>query len=161
MWAKCIDKVGGSQEWGLASPIVPSVPVDGVVACLGAEEGEDRVENEEEDEAADEDEDDADVDDATPGEGALVALEAAFLVWVMEEVIFIGRLELVKGGLVGIRDEPAGFWGHGGYFEFAAGAGETMESFEEERTASRDSGIGGRSMDVWGEGAGDGSSVMR
>ena len=56
---------------------------------------------------------------------------------------------------------PRGLWGTGGYFEFAAGAGETMESLEEERTASCGSGVGGRSMDVWGEGAGDGSSAMR
>ena len=51
VWGKCVDKVGGSQEWGLASPVVPGVPVDGVVACLVADEGEDGVEDKEEDEA--------------------------------------------------------------------------------------------------------------
>jgi hypothetical protein len=51
VWDKYVDKVGGSQERGLASPVVPGVPVDVVVACLVAEEGEDGVEDKEEDEA--------------------------------------------------------------------------------------------------------------
>jgi len=42
VWGKCVDKVGGSR-WG--------VPVDGVVACIVAEEGEDGVEDKGEDEA--------------------------------------------------------------------------------------------------------------
>jgi len=42
VWGKCVDTVGGSR-WG--------VPVDGVVACIVAEEGEDGVEDKGEDEA--------------------------------------------------------------------------------------------------------------
>ena len=56
----------------MASSVYPDVEV----ACLVVE-GEDGVEDEEAEEPGDEGEEDRDVDDATPGEGALVTFEAA------------------------------------------------------------------------------------
>lgn len=98
-----VDEVGHVEEnGGLAGAIDADIASDLGIYLFVLVESDNGVADEEGEETEEKEEDDGDIDDATPGEGVIVGMVRTMVV---EEVVVVGGVELVLGGVIGVRDE--------------------------------------------------------